>query len=211
MRLYASMTTTKRNRAALKAHGWRWLITPDSRTRDTGGMPYAIDNGKWGAFNSGTPWNEQAFVALVAEMGAGADWMVVPDIVGGGLDSLALTIDWLPRLRALVPDGLLLIAVQDGMTPGDVRPLLTSGVGLFVGGTTDWKLQTLSQWADLAHDVGVYIHCGRVNSARRMHLCIAAGVDSVDGTSASIYAVTCPELTRAASQTDIEGYLRRAA
>lgn len=195
---YASRTGTRRNLAALRAAGWGLLVTP-AVPRTEGFDRFCVDNGAWSAFCQGTAWDPGAFSALVDAVGTG-DFVVAPDIVAGGLASLALTESWLPRLP-----GLRLIAVQDGMTPADVRPLLGATVGIFVGGSTDWKLATLPAWGRLAKEAGCYLHVGRVNSKRRIYACAYVGADSFDGTSVSRYAVTLPKLDGARRQPSLFG------
>lgn len=162
------------------------------------GFPYALDNGAWGAHQRGEDFPAEPFTRTVKKLGAGADWVVAPDIVEGGLDSLRVSIGWLSWLRSRCKR--ILIAVQDGMTEKDIRPLLSDRVGVFVGGSTDWKLQTLDTWCRLARDCGAWSHVGRVNTARRIRRCLAAGATSFDGTSASRYAVTCSKLDSARRQ-----------
>ncbi len=191
---YASRTGTRRNLVALAEAGWRLLVSPHGEWRSEG-LPYAIDNGAWTAYQSGRPIDLGLFAALVERMGAGADWIVVPDIVAGGRDSLRLSEEWLPRLS-----GLRLIAVQDGMTTDDVRPLLGPEVGLFLGGSTEWKLATMRDWGRLAADLGCYYHVARVNTMRRIFLATEAGADSVDGTSVTRYVVNLRKLDAAARQ-----------
>lgn len=183
---YASRTGTRRNLAVMRSAGWRILVTPaEPRTE---GFPYALDNGAWSASQTGLPWNEEAFVRLCSTLGDNADWVVAPDIVAGGLASLRLSEAWLPRLASVARRRL--VAVQDGMTTADVCPLLGPEVGIFVGGSTEWKLGTMRSWGMLARERGAYLHIGRVNTARRIRLCQDAGADSFDGTSVSRYATT---------------------
>lgn len=193
--LYASRTGTRRNLAELRKHGWRLLVSAKGPLR-TEGFPYSLDNGAWTAHQQGEPFDVPAFEKAVGLLGGGADWVVVPDIVAGGLASLRFSEEWLPRLDCY----RLLIAVQDGMAPADVRPLLSPDIGIAVGGTTDWKERQVHAWARLARDVGCHLHVLRVNTARRITLCRDAGVDSIDGTSASRFAKTVAPLTRAARQ-----------
>lgn len=181
---YASRTGTKRNLEALRTAGWRLLVTPASLS--TEGFPYALDNGAWSAFQTGAPFDRRAFCKAVDTLGDGADWIVLPDIVAGGLESLQLSLEWLDRFAGW--SGLLLLAVQDGMSPEHVMPFLSKRVGLFVGGSTEWKLASLPGWGRLAHQLGLYIHVGRVNTARRIRYCSGFGVSSFDGTSASRFA-----------------------
>jgi hypothetical protein len=197
---YASRTGTRRNLAALRLAGWRLLVSAKGALR-TEGMRYALDNGAWSAHQAGEPFDAAAFERAVKLLGTGADWIVIPDIVAGGLDSLRFSLEWLPRLQPLqVP---LLLAVQDGIRVRDVWPHLGPGVGIFVGGSTGWKLATLLLWGDLARSVGCHLHVGRVNTATRIRLCAAAGADSFDGTSASRFACTLPLLDGARRQPDL--------
>jgi hypothetical protein len=192
---------------ALKAHGWGLLLTPDTIVRGRRALPpgykYAIDNGAWGCHQRGVAFDGARFGELVALHADGAEWVVVPDIVAGGLESLAFSLSWLPRLQGLP----LLLAVQDGMSTDDVEPYLGAGVGVFLGGTTEWKLATMRQWGHLARRVGCHYHVARVNTARRIALCQDAGAHSFDGTSASRFAVTTPRLTAAMRQGHLFGGL----
>jgi hypothetical protein len=196
---YASRTGTKRNLDGLRARGWGLMVSASGVHRTEGFNRYALDNGAWTTHNLGRPWSEARFRQLVDAFGAGADFIAAPDIVAGGLASLRLSVSWLPRLEHL--RRLLLIPVQDGMEPADVRPLLGAQVGVFVGGETAWKLRTLPAWASLARERGAYCHVGRVNTVRRIRLCALAGADSFDGSSASKFAVTLPPLDNARRQT----------
>ncbi len=51
----------------------------------------------------------------------------------------------------------------------------------------------MGDWAELARERGAICHVGRVNSARRIHLCASAGVTSFDGSGVSRYAVEIPQ------------------
>lgn len=194
---YASRTGTRRNLAALRDHGWRLLVSAAGCLRSEG-FPYALDNGAWSAFQQGRPFDEHAFDKALRKMGAGADWTVLPDIVAGGHPSLDLSLKWMRRVLDETPRALL--AVQNGIEPEDVRDLLGPRVGLFVGGDTTWKLATMGQWCELARRRGCWVHIGRVNTAKRIHHCSGAGATSIDGTSATRFAVTVPPLTNALRQ-----------
>lgn len=196
MQAYASRTGTRRNLEALRAAGWRLLVSATGCHRHEG-FPYAIDNGAWTAHQQGREFDVPAFERVVQALGAGADWIVVPDIVAGGLASLDFSLDWLPRLTSA---RLLLLAVQDGIEPGHVRSLLGDRLGLFLGGSTAWKLRTMALWGRLSREVGCYFHVARVNSRRRIHLCNDAGAHSFDGTSVTRFATTLPGLDGARRQ-----------
>jgi len=188
---YASRTGTRRNLAALRAAHWRLLLSPAGVLRNEGFL-YALDNGAWSAFRAGHPFDERAFVAALRRFGARADWTTIPDIVCGGLASLDLSLRWMRPVLDECERGLL--AVQDGMHAADVQDLIGPRVGVFVGGSTAWKLATMDEWCRLARARGAWSHVGRVNSARRISACAVAGADSFDGTSASRYSVTLRRL-----------------
>lgn len=186
----------------LRDAGWRFLLLPGSRPRRPfAGMGWAIDNGAWTAHTSQSPWDERGFVELIDEWGSGADWIAAPDIVAGGADSLALSVSWLARLTPIAP---VLIPVQDGMVPDDLAPHVGPRVGLFVGGTTEWKEATMRQWGALARAVGCWLHVARVNTVRRIVLCQDAGADSFDGTSPVRFRKTLPKLDGARRQVCME-------
>ena len=193
----ATSTTCRRNLAALREAGWGLLVTPDRP--EPWGFPIGIDNGAWGCYQRGVEWMPQRWVSLVAAHGGDAIFAVAPDIVCGGVDSLARSVSWLPWL--LDRTSTVLIAVQNGMTDRDLRGVVGDRVGIFVGGDTAWKESTLPMWGALAREKGCYLHVGRVNSARRIRLCAMAGAHSFDGTSASKFSVTVAPLTMAARQT----------
>jgi len=194
---YASRTGTRRNLEALRRHGWKLLVSAAGVLRAEG-FPYALDNGAWSAFTSGRPFDERRFLRALQLMGARAEWTVVPDIVAGGRASLDLSLRWLRRVLDESPSALL--AVQNGMTIADVQPFVGPRIGIFVGGDTAWKMQTLAQWCQLGREAGCLVHVGRVNSARRIAACSLAGATSFDGTSASRYSVTTRRLDNARRQ-----------
>jgi hypothetical protein len=195
--MYASRTGTRRNLAALRAEGWRLLVSPAGVLR-TEGFPYALDNGAWTYHQKSLPFDGNAFARAVDLLGARADWIVIPDRVGDAAGTFELFEQWWPRLHGA---GLLLFALQDGMTAADVAQVCRPGVGLFVGGSTAFKERDARGWGEFARARSLYLHMGRVNSARRIAIAAEAGVHSVDGTSASRFAVTIPKLSHAASQT----------
>lgn len=197
---YASRTGTKRNLAALRDANWRLLVSAKGELR-TEGMRYALDNGAWSAFVQQQPFDEAAFMVALDKLGEGADWIVLPDIVAGGLASLDFSLRWKERLKG-VPTRIL-IAVQNGMQVGDVAGLLSPAVGIFIGGTTEWKEATAQAWGSLARRRHCHLHVGRVNSARRIRICAAAGADSFDGSGVSRYAKSLPRLDRATRQADM--------
>ena len=145
----------------------------------TEGFPYALDNGAWTAHVKGLPFDSGAFLKALDLLGAEADFIVIPDIVAGGERSLEFSLTWINRVR---PYGrMMLLPVQDEMTVDMVEPHIAPDMGLFIGGTTEFKERTIPLWGAFS----CYVHCGRVNSRRRLKLCKHAGVDSFDGSGPS--------------------------
>lgn len=197
---YASNTGTRRNLAALREAGWRILIVP-SKPKPPAGFRYAVDNGAWTAHQQGTEFDGEAFARLVDTYGLDADFVVLPDIVAGGMESLALSVSWIPRL----PGMRLLLPVQDGMHPGAVVKVLAAhpSVGIFLGGSTGYKLREMWRWGAIAATMERWYHVGRVNTARRIRLCAEAGATSFDGTSATMFSCTVPLLDAARRQPSL--------
>jgi hypothetical protein len=188
---YTSRTGTRTTLAELRARGWRLLVSAKGVHR-TEGMPYAIDNGAWTAFQKGKPFDHGAFERLVYALGDGADWIVAPDVVADRAASLRMTEWYLPHLERWP----LLVAVQNGMTPNDVRAWLGPRVGLAVGGDDAWKDATVRLWGELARERGCYLHVLRVNTEGRMRLAHEAGADSIDGTSPIQFPSTLGRMDR---------------
>lgn len=199
---YATQTGNIRNLAALRANGWRLLVSPkNGHSKVNGDFRYGVDNGAWWAYQNKQSFDSAAFERVLVKFGDRADWIVLPDIVAGGLASLAFSLSWVDRVQR--HGRLMLLPVQDGMAVGDVRPHLSERVGIFIGGGTEWKLAMMAAWGELAAEIGCYLHVGRVNTERRIALCAAAGADSFDGTSASRYSINTARLSRAAGQRDL--------
>lgn len=197
MLAYTSRTGTKTTIAALREAQWRLLISSTEQRSPPPGFRYAIDNGAWSAYTQGTDWNEESFLRLLERIGDGADFVVAPDIVTGGLKSLELTRAWLPRLERC---RLVLVPLQNGIEPQHVAPLVNDRVGLFVGGDDEYKLGTLGRWGTFARKVGCYLHVGRVNTQKRIWLCAQAGANSFDGTSPVLFPKNLERLERARRQ-----------
>lgn len=150
------------------------------------------DNGAFGDFKADRPFDAVRFTRdmwAISNGGRGRwvwpppDFIVLPDLVGGGAKSLTLSMEWENdmRMRYGAPRYL---AVQDGMSHRTVADRLDAeglGItGLFVGGTLPWKLLTGQAWTNFAHDRGLKCHVGRVGTAERVAWARSIGVDSID-------------------------------
>jgi hypothetical protein len=146
-----------------------------------------LDCGAFADFKAGRSFNgvrwsrDLRYVAYRVEAGElqAPDFVVVPDIVGGGAASLARSVaelEWMPPelpVRYLV--------VQEGMSVADVASVLPRFGGLFVGGAEmSWKLSTAPDWIALAHAHGRKCHIGRIGTLARLELAQKLGADSVD-------------------------------
>ena len=203
---YASWTGTRRTLRALQSHGWRLLMSPDTLNRVKGkraprwpdGSPagYALDNGAYGAFLRGSGFDDDAFLWAVESIGERADFVVIPDTVADRDATLSQADSWFDRLSGL----RLMLAVQDGMHISDIEPWFDRGVGVFVGGSTTWKLRTMNSWCKAAKSAGTKSHIGRVNTVKRIRMCQYAGADSFDGTSVTRYSCNIHRLDSALRQ-----------
>lgn len=145
-------------------------------------FPWVFDNGAFKDFTAKREFQsakyQKALDKMILRPDVRPDFVVVPDIVAGGLQSLRFSESWLPRLRWL--DVPLYLVVQDGMTPDDVRSALTPYQGIFVGGSLPWKLKTAPMWTRLAHEYGRKCHVGRMGTRDRVRAAWRWGVDSID-------------------------------
>lgn len=139
-------------------------------------MPYALENGAYGAFVSRREWDHAAWVELLewARLsGQRPMWALVPDAVGDKAATLEAWHKYSPIVRRY--GWPLAFAVQDGMEAKDVP---SDAQVVFVGGSTDWKWNSVAMWCGMFNRV----HVGRVNSWKRLIQCDRLGAESVDGT-----------------------------
>lgn len=144
--------------------------------------PWALDNGAFGDWGAGRPFNEdeyRAALAKVPSVDVRPDFVVVPDRVAAGLESLAMSLAWVEECRSF---GRPYLVVQDGMSEFDVSDVIDRFDGIFVGGTLDWKITTGAAWVRLAHRHGKMCHIGRVGTPRRVAWARRIGADSIDSS-----------------------------
>lgn len=208
MKIYATRTGTKRNLGLMRQAGFGMLLNPfENLSPVPDGFTYACDNGEWPCSQAGRCFDGPAFRRMLERVGPGADFIVAPDIVAGGTASLAMSLAWLHDCLAVGPT--VLIPLQDGMEVRDIIAVwrefawARDRLGLFLGGSTEWKEATMRKWGRLAQRLGATYHVGRVNTARRLYLASFSKADSVDGTSASKFADTIPLLASASRQQDL--------
>lgn len=195
---FASRTGTRRNLDALRAAGWGLFVAAAGVHRNEG-MRFKIDNSAFSVWRGVLTQADAIarFERLLASHGRDplCEGIIAPDIVNGGMVSWALS---LSRLDSLLEYGpRVYLPVQPGIAPSTVAPMLGERVGVFVGGSSEWKEATARAWADLARDRGAKCHVGRVNSLRRLLIVKAAGAHSFDGSGPSRFAKALEEMQAA--------------
>ena len=138
------------------------------------GIPWALDNGVFGAFSTGKEWSEEPLYRFLDRYAAWKPmWVVVPDSVGNRDETLRLWDIHAPAMQAFGVK--MAMAVQDGMTASDVP---SEAEVVFIGGSTSWKWRNLPEWTSQFQRV----HVGRVNSLRLLLMAENSGAESCDGT-----------------------------
>lgn len=156
------------------------LHTPDA-VRKPKPVPYALDNGVFGAWARGRDWDEGKFYkALDFYDPKECRWVVVPDWVGDKELTLKKWGEHSERVRET--GHTLAFAVQDGMGAGDVPMIGNKKNGeppvIFVGGLDVFKWRTLPMWCREFERV----HAARVNTYRLLWMAHESGAESCDGT-----------------------------
>lgn len=181
------------------ASGWFWhslaretgklghLYSPRGQRGPWPWLPYALDNGAFSCWNPDAntfdvakwehteqAWRELLFWAQAAPIKP--RWGIVPDEPGNRDATIERWAKYAPELKACgIP---LAVAVQDGMTPDDVSALVPAAEVVAVGGSTEWKWDTVAMWA--AHFKRV--HLLRCNAPDKLPFLEALDIESTDGT-----------------------------
>ena len=145
----------------------------------------ALDNGAFRNFERGYPFMEREFIDTMRKcyrVGINLDFIVVPDIMEAGKDSLVFSMKY--AVRKLSTARNLALVVQDGVSPKDVSEYnLTNFTHIFVGGSVKWKWKHAEQWIHYAHKHNKKCHIGRCGTLKRLVKAWELGADSVDSTS----------------------------
>ena len=170
-------TRSRKLVARIRELGWGRVFC--ERPAPYPGEPWALDNGAFAAWKSGKPFSAERFAERAVEYAPLKPlFAVLPDIVGRGQESLAMSMAWLPRLPREIS---WYLAVQDGMTLAMVAPVLCHVDGIFLGGTTPFKA-TAWDWAKLAHEHGKKFHYARVSTPLFYRRALDCGADSCDSS-----------------------------
>jgi len=146
---------------------------------------WMLDNGAYSSYLNGEDFDEPNFIKMIYSKLPKAktrpDFIIVPDMVGKGSESLEFSLKWITRLSEL--DYNWYLAVQDGMQPEDVEPIIDKFDGIFIGGSVKWKVKTGEEWVCLTHAHNLPCHIGRVGVFRRIVWAKRIGADSIDSTN----------------------------
>tara|TARA_B100000424_G_scaffold271682_1_gene275798 strand:- start:6155 stop:6703 length:549 start_codon:yes stop_codon:yes gene_type:complete len=153
---------------------------------------YAIDNGAWVYFKRNQEYDSSGFLKDVKEYGANADFVVIPDVVEDKDKTLEMSEYWIKMLS----DYRLLLVAQDGVSISDLEMFTKRGIGIFIGGSTDWKLSMIKPISDLCRGYDVLCHVGRVNTLKRLRKCVFDGAHSFDGSGMARFVKTAEIMTR---------------
>lgn len=185
--LYVGQTRGAKTMKACDVAGIRELTQrtsmPPRRT------PWALDNGCYEDSSKGRPFNSEQFKRACQwaqdsfEKGTFPlpDFVVLPDIVRGGLESLVFSRDWYRAHAANYPDLPWYFVVQDRMTPANIDLSWGRFAGIFIGGSLPWKFRTGETWVKWAHQQGIRCHIGRATEKKRIWWARRIGADSIDG------------------------------
>lgn len=146
-------------------------------------VPYLLDNGAYKDFTRGEKFDGDKWAKCLTKLHASKiqrpDFIVCPDIVAGGMESLTFSKSHVFTLRFIAP---VYLAVQDGMNGSAVGANMHLYSGIFVGGSSQWKERTGRFWVELAHSLGKPCHIGRVGTVRKVLWARAINADSIDSS-----------------------------
>jgi len=183
MKIYGGNVSGRDKIDFFKKRGWGTMVT-GTKYITPKEIDFAVDNGAFVSWKKGEEWDSNEFVKSIEKivrLNLRPDFIVLPDIVAGGLDSLGLSSSWIVR----VPSPKYL-AVQDGMEmhlDKIDREFMNRIEGLFVGGTMKWKLKTGEFWVNVAKRMKIKCHIARVGTFKRLLWARRIGADSVDSTT----------------------------
>lgn len=176
--LYFANPSGPKVRAAMIAGQLGFIDTPKQRNVRPDGVTWCADNGCYGkGYPGDAAW--LAWLESNAHDVARCAFAVAPDVVGDAEATLARSRPFLEAIRSLGYPAAYV--AQDGTE--QVEPPWKLLDVLFIGGSTQWKLGPHAAIvAEAAKARGKWVHCGRVNSERRLKYAQAIGCDSADGT-----------------------------
>jgi len=182
MKIYIGNTGTLRHHELMKINGWGNVHLANAWSYPKKNMDWILDNGAYHYWRHGLKFDDDKFLNTLEKMQLvhAPDFIVCPDIVAGGNDSLEFSLDHALK----IPSGYnLYLPVQDGMDFEVVDDVCQEFDGLFVGGTLPWKMITGKQWVDIAHSNKLKCHIGKVGTFKRLLWAKYIGADSIDSST----------------------------
>lgn len=146
------------------------------------GEPLAVDNGAYSAWRSGKEWSGDKFlrhIDRVHETGLTPDWVVIPDVVGDGRQSIAQSWKWVDRIPDEWPK---LLALQDGYTLEAAEHFAPLIAGVFLGGLPQFQWSTAHDWLAWCRERDLVFHWGGVGKLWELKAAHDMGADSVDSS-----------------------------
>jgi hypothetical protein len=183
LKIYIGNVGAKNVINLMKSKGWGRVHLANSWRYPEVGVPWILDNGAFSYWKNNLPFDEKRFEDALIKTELSKiipDFVVVPDMVMQGYDSLDFSMKWLNRIPAAHN---CFLAVQDGMEVSVIEDVLDLFDGIFVGGSLEWKLKSSSEWVTLAHKHKKPCHVGRVGTFRRLVWAKSIGVDSIDSST----------------------------
>ena len=162
--------------------GWG-IVTVDVITSSIRKRPFILDNGAFISWRNDQEWNEDRFLGTVDKVyksGKKPDFVILPDKVGGGVASLALSHSWIERLPKEWPKAL---ASQDGLTNQELISAMShEDISVwFLGGTDAHKLHA-KDYCEAAHRIGKKFHFARCSTLEKLDWAMEIRVDSLDSS-----------------------------
>ena len=161
----------------------QYMIEAQSLQNALNRQGYALDNGAYLDYIKEKPFDDDRYIRFLHRYISGSDWVVLPDVVCNKSETLEKSYKYIDIIREIRADVKMLIVWQDGMTQEDIRPFLSMGIGVFVGGSTEGKLSNVNWIAEECRRYNVWCHVGRINTLIRLEKMYNAGVNSFDGSS----------------------------
>lgn len=191
MKVYLGNEGSPKRHEWMKKHKVGNMLVSNSFRPNWKADGYALDNGAFHCYLNDKPFNHDLFIKSynrVMNHTEKPDFIVLPDIVKGGIKSYDLSVSYLHNLSY---HSRWYFAVQDGM-PFDIlrykisfngSPLHYFIDGVFIGGSEKWKLRTGSKWVNEAHKLGLKCHAGRCGTFKKMLWAKHINMDSIDSAT----------------------------
>lgn len=161
-----------------------WCYTPQNYGKKDDER-FFLDNGAWSAFANDLTWDQDEFITAIRRHDGknmrAPDFIILPDVVGFGRESLKRSLAWLN----FMPDLPWYLAVQNGMFPHMINKSICKRLkGIMVGGSVEWKEKTAKIWVEFAHNNDIKAHIGRAGTLKKLLWAKnILGADSVDSSN----------------------------